>query len=145
MEQRAHRFTEARNNLTAIIDAVQRNNPQIIRKRKNSEDDVLIIKSSLLRTALSLSGSGMFKVRTEKEADGSWTIMLEPFGLVVNAATKQKAIDQLLHDVRVYADEFMENRSLYLRSANRKNHFLYVLQVLLCANDAELKETLQLA
>ncbi len=145
MEQRAHRFTEARNNLTAIIDAVQRNKPQIIKKRKNSEDDVLIIKSSLLRTALSLSGRDRFKVRTAQEDDGSWTLTLEPFGQVVNAATKQKAIEQLMKDAREYANEFMENRSLYLRSVNRKNHFPFVLQVLLCSTDEELMETLRLA
>ncbi len=141
----SHKFTQARNKLTAIIDEVQRNYPQIIKKRKASEDDVFIIKSSLLRLALSMGVGRRFKATSEAEKDGSWTITLEPFGLAVNAATKETAVKDLLDDARIYAEEFLQHRSLYLQSKNRKEHLPFVIQILLCTTDEELKETLRLA
>ncbi len=147
MEQiiKSYGFTEARNNLTAIIDAVQTNLPQLIKKRKRSEDDVLIIKSSLLRDALSIAGDRRLTMKVTREKDRSWTLILEPFSLAVNAASKEQAIDELVNDMRTYAEEYIEHRAIYLQSPNRKKHLPLVIQILLCSSDAELKELISIA
>lgn len=141
----SHGFTEARNNLTAIVDAVQKNVPQIIRQRKKSEEDVLMIKTSIVREALSCAGKQRFISAAEREKDGSWTLTLEPFGLAVNGRTMGAAVTVLCRDVRFYAHEFVSQYPLYGKSPNRRKHLSHVLRVLLCTSDAELKILLRIA
>ena len=142
---KSHGFTEARKNLTALIDAAQSHQPQRIRKRKASEEDVLVMTSSLLRAAMSVAGERRFESAVLNEQNGSVTMTLEPFGLAVNARSKSEAVSQLMQDVRLYSDEYFARSSLYLQSPNRRSHLPLVLQVLLCSTDDELKELLGLA
>ena len=139
-----HKFTEARNNFTAIIDLVQANRPQSIRKRKASEDDVFIIRNSLLKEIVFSKGRSKFRMHIEKEKDGSCTLFLDPFALAVNAKTKDLAAQEMIEDVNYYADDYMLNLDLYLKAVNRKDHLPLVIQVLLCT-DEELRSLLSLA
>jgi hypothetical protein len=138
-------FTEARNTLTAVMDAAQAYQPQRIRKRKASEDDVIVISAPLLLQALSAAGTTRFHISQHVEKDGSSTFTLAPFDLAVNAPTREQAIASLLNDVRFYAEEYMAHRSLYLRAPNRREHLPLVLLVILASDDGELKEMLGVA
>lgn len=134
------KFSEARKNLTAIIDQVQTNQPIVIRRRKNSEKDALLIPTDMLNELISAE----FKPMLFKEDNGSITLAIEPLGLAVNAANKEKAVDTLVDEVIEYAGEYMDDRILYYHS-NRKAHLPYVLKVLLCDNKEQVKGLLGFA
>ncbi len=138
-------FTEARNNLTSLIDAAQSNRPQRIKRRKKSEDEVLVITETMLKSALSEAGRQRVSVALFEDDNNSWTATMEPFGLAGNAPSESEAVSQMLGDVRLYAEEYMKRISLYLQSPNRRRHFPLILQILLCATDDELKKLLRLA
>jgi len=145
MAAKQYGFTDARRKLTEVVDAAQRDVPPLIRRRKASEDDVIVISRRLLRSALGVGESARFKVNSLREKDGSTTLSMEPFGLAVNAPDKESAVTELTSDVQAYAEDFLANRELYLRSSNRAAHLPLVLEVLSCAGPAELCEALGLA
>lgn len=135
------KFSDARKNLTAIIDQVQTNLPIVIRRRKNSEKDSLLIPTDMLNELISAE----FKPKFFKEDDGTVTLVIELLGLAVNAADKNKAVSALVDEVIEYAMEYMENRVLYYNSPNRKTHLPYILKILLCDNKVQVKELLGFA
>lgn len=140
-----YRFSDARNALTAVMDAAQAYHPQRIVKRKSSEDDVIVISATLLQAALGEMGKSKFRVMTTREDDGSWTVVLSPFDLAVNAPTKEEASRALLRDVRLYVEEYLGNAFLYLRSPNRRHHLPQVMQAYLASSDDELSKIIRVA
>jgi hypothetical protein len=138
-------FSDARSQFTGVIDQVQDNLPLLIRRRKSSEDDTLLISTSLFSRALKDIVKAGFKTDTILERDDSVTVTLAPFNFGANGATKEEAVGQLLEDVILYAEEYLRNRDVYLMSKNRREHLPYIIQVLLCHDRDELKELLNLA
>ncbi len=138
---REFKFSDARKNLTAIIDQVQTNLPIVIKHRKASEKDALIIPKDMLEELI----SAKFEPKQFKEKDGSITLALEYLGLAANAENKKKASEELVDDAVEYAKEYMDNRVLYYNSPNRKAHFPYILRILLCEDRKQVKELLGLA
>jgi hypothetical protein len=145
MAARQYGFTDARRRLTELVDAAQREAPPIIRRRKASEDDVIVISRRLLRSVLKAGAPVGFSIKKLREKDDSTTLTLEPFGLAVNAPDQESAETELSTDAQAYAEDFMENRELYLRSANRAAHLPLVLEILSCTGRDELREVLGLA
>jgi hypothetical protein len=72
-----------------------------------------------------------FPVDLKQEQDETWTAMLKDIDLAVNAKTKNEALKILSQDLMDYADEYMDEFEVYYRSRNRKNHFPYIVKVLL--------------
>ena len=138
-------FSSARAQFTTLIDKVQSKLPLIIRKRKSSEDDTLLISADLFRKSFRDFAKDGFRSATSKERDGSVTLTLAPFDLAVNKKTKEEAVGEMVSDVIAYCEEYMERRDLYLNSANRKKHLPLVIQVLLCRDIEEVKDLLNLA
>jgi antitoxin YefM len=138
-------FSDARSQFTGVIDQVQDNLPLLIRRRKSSEDDTLLISASLFSKALKDIVKAGFRTDVILEADDSVTVTLAPFNFGANGATREEAVDQLIDDVILYSEEYLRNRGLYLMSSNRREHLPYIIQVLLCHDKEEIKELLKIA
>ncbi len=108
-----------------FIDKVLHEKPAIIKRRR---DSIAAFSMEHLKTLL----SGIkFPVDLKQEQDETWTAMLKNIDLAVNAKTKNEALNQLAKDLMDYANEYMDEFELYYRSRNRKDHFPYIVKVLL--------------
>jgi antitoxin YefM len=132
-------FTEARNQFSTLYDTVFNTfNPAII-KRKQTEE-IALLRVDLLKMVLT-----GFTLQPEilPEKDGSVTLALDQLELYVNNLTFEAALADLIQDLKIYAQDYIERPQLFLQSPNRKGHFPYILSVLLCDNDDEIRSLLE--
>ncbi|AFV01647.1 hypothetical protein DHBDCA_p618 [Dehalobacter sp. DCA] len=79
-----------------------------------------------------------------QEDDDSITLALDSMELYSNNLTLDLAASDLIEDLKLYSKDYMDRSQLFLQSPNRKYHFPYVLKVLLCDNDDEIRKLLGL-
>ncbi|MFZ3132233.1 MAG: exoribonuclease R [Desulfosporosinus sp.] len=133
-------FTEARNQFSTLYDSVFNSfNPTII-KRKQTEQ-VALLRVDLLKMVLE-----DYKLNTGiiQEDDGSITLTLDSLEMYANNSTLDLASSDLVEDLKLYAQDYMDRSQLFLQAPNRKSHFPYVLKVMLCDNDKEIRSLLGL-
>lgn len=133
-------FTDARNQFSTLYDSVFNSfNPTII-KRKQTEQ-VALLRVDLLKMILE-----DYKLTPEviEEDDGSITLALDSLELYANNSTVDLATKDLIEDLKIYAQDYMDRSQLFFHSPNRKPHFPYVLKTLLCENDQEIRTLLGL-
>ena len=127
-------FTEARNQFSTLYDSVFNSfNPTIVRRKQTEQ--VALLRVDLLKMVLV-----DYKLNPEiiKEDDGSITLALDSLEIYANNSTLDIAANDLIEDLKVYAQDYMDRSQLFLQAPNRKSHFPYVLKVLLCENDKEI-------
>ena len=134
-----HSFTDARSHLTAVVDKVISNQPQIIRKRKQSEKNVMLIDTETQKELLT---GFSFMLGEIPEEDGSITLALDVLNLYANGITKEEATNDLLEQLQVYAEEYLAPINAYRYAPNRKAHLPYILRIALCENEQELRQLL---
>jgi len=78
------------------------------------------------------------------ENDNSVTLALDQLELYVNGNTFEEAVDILIDDLKFYAQDYIQRSQLFMHAPNRRSHFPYVLRVLLCENDEEVRNLLEL-
>jgi hypothetical protein len=138
-------FTDARRRLTELVDGAQSGRPQLIRRRKPSEDGVVLISRRLLRKALAARKGAALTVKKGRETDGSYTLTFPRFGMAVNSQDLKSAEIELLNDIKSYAEDYIENLELYGRSTNRADHLPAIVQIISCDGIGELRELVGLA
>ncbi len=135
-----YQFTEARKDFSGLYNLVfNALTPVVIRRKQNEK--VLVIRPDLEQEILTRYS---LKPEVIPEDDGSITLALDDLELAVNAPTKDEAIRELVADLKLYARDFMERSQLFLNSPNRRQHLPYLLRVLLCNSDAEIRSLLEL-
>ena len=132
-------FTEARNDFSNLYNEVYNALKPVIVRRKQKEQ-VLLMRIDLQKVLLE-----EFKLKPKKltENDGSITLALDEIELYVNADTTEKAVEELIQDIKNYAQDYIQRPQLFLNAPNRRSHFPYILRVLLCDNDDEIKSLSQ--
>ncbi len=132
-------FTEARNDFSNLYNEVYNALKPVIVRRKQKEQ-VLLMRIDLQKVLLE-----EFKLKPKKltENDGSITLALDEIELYVNADTTEKAVEELIQDIKNYAQDYIQRPQLFLNAPNRRSHFPYILRVLLCDNDDEIKSLLE--
>jgi PHD/YefM family antitoxin component YafN of YafNO toxin-antitoxin module len=131
-------FTEARNQFSTLYDSVFNSfNPAIV-KRKQTEQ-VAMLRVDLLKMLLE-----DYKLNPEviPEDDGSITLALDPLEIYANNSTLDSAVKDLIEDLKIYAQDYLDRSQLFFQAPNRKPHFPYVLRILLCDNDEEIRTNL---
>lgn len=78
------------------------------------------------------------------EEDGSVTIALNEIDIAVNEPNQNKAIDELVKELKIYAQDYLDRLQLFLNAPNRKGHFPYILRVSLYDSVQEIKSILEL-
>jgi hypothetical protein len=132
-------FTDARKDFTSMYNEVFNSYKPMIIKRKQAEE-VLLLRTDLQKMLLS-----NFSLKPEllNEEDGSVTLALDILEMYVNAETLDKAIIDLVQDLKDYAQDYIDRSQLFLNAPNRRPHFPYVLRILLCENDEEIRSLLE--
>lgn len=133
-------ITKARQNLSSLYDQVYNTYEPKIIKRKQTEE-ILLLRVDLQKMLLS-----NFKLKPEviNEDDGSVTLALDQLDIYVNSISLEDAISELIDDLKHYAQDFMKRSQLFLNAPNRKSHFPYILRILLCDSDEELRDLLEI-
>lgn len=133
-------FTEARNDFSSLYDQVfNAFKPAIINRKKTEQ--VLLLRADLQKMLLSC-----FSLKPEviTEDDNSVTLSLDQLEIYVNGNTLEEAIKTLIDDLKFYAQDYIQRSQLFLHAPNRRSHFPYVLRILLCNNDEEIRSLLEL-
>ncbi len=133
-------FTEARKEFSSMYNEVFNSYKPVIIKRKQAEE-VLVLRADLQKMLLS-----KFTLKPEilHEDDGSVTVALDILEMYVNGETLDKAITDLVQDLKNYAQDYIDRSQLFLNAPNRRSHFPYVLRILLCENDEEIRSLLEI-
>ena len=132
-------FTEARANLSALFDnVINREQPLVINRKR---DKAVLIEGGMMEYLLS---SYHVEGEVYRDEDGSYTVSLDSIDIVENAQTKDQAIEAVIQELKVYAQEYFTRLSVFLHAPNRKIHLPYVLRVLLSKEDSEIKDMLVL-
>ncbi len=117
--------SNVRKEWSTFIDKVLHEKPVMI---KRNRDQIVAFSLDHLNTLLS---TVTFSCVYLQEDDSSWTVALSNIDLAVNAKTKEGALELLAQDLMEYAQEYVDDFDHFYRSSNRKDHFPYVVKVLL--------------
>lgn len=134
------KFTEARKTFTELFNDVWYQSLPVIINRKQTEE-VLLLRRDLQQYLLH---AYTLKPEVLPENDGSVTVALDMIDIAVNAPILDEAIEELVKELKIYAEDYRDNINLFLNAPNRKGHFPYVLRIWLCDNDREIEEILEL-
>ena len=132
-------FTEARNQFSALYDTVFNTYSPTIIKRKQTEE-VALLRVDLLKMVLAKS---TMTPEVLHEENGSVTLALDQLELYSNNDSLETATLELIQDLKIYAQDYLQRPQLFLQAPNRKSHFPYVLRILLCENDEEIRGLLE--
>jgi len=116
--------TDVRKNWSLTLDSVVREKPAYI---KRTRDEIAMMDVRMLSYLLRI-----YEFVADKfiEPDGSVTLSLRNMDLVVNAATKEDALEQLAIEIVEYAEEYYDEFALWSSATNRQNHMPYVIKAL---------------
>lgn len=132
-------ITDARKQLSNLFDSAYNEYKPVMVKRKQTEE-VLILRKDLQQMILS---DFTLKPEVLREEDGSVTLSLDTLEIYVNAEDKQKAEEELIKELKIYAQDYIQRSQLFLNAPNRRAHFPYVMRILLCEDDKELHQMLE--
>lgn len=130
-----HQFSEARRQFSALYDSIYNAlKPVIIRRGR--EEEVLLLRKDMLKSVLE-----KFSLRAEalEEDDGSITLAVDELDIAVNASTLEEALKELVEELKIYAQDYLNRAQLFLNAPNRRHHLPYVLRIALCDSDEEIK------
>lgn len=117
--------TDVRKNWSQFLDTVIREKPQAVQRNR---DLAIFIEFSQMQVILT---NYRFTLEYELEKDGHYTGSLQEIDLIATAKTLEDLKDSLANQLLDYADEYMQNFNLYFHSPNRRDHFPYVMHVLI--------------
>ena len=112
--------------------------PSVIKRNKGEE--ILLLRSDLQKMLLQ---KHTIITNVIREDDGSVTITTEPLDLYANADNEDAAINELIQEMKDYANDYLDRASFFLQSPNRRDHFPYVLRISLCQSDQEIRQMLE--
>ncbi|WP_105614746.1 hypothetical protein [Vallitalea okinawensis] len=123
--------TEVRKNWGAFIDDVMRKKPAFVKRSRDIFTVLSIEQLDLILSKYSMSGHII------AEEDGSYTATINEIDLVANDETKDGVKEKLIDDLLEYAEEYIEEFSLYYHSSNRREHFPYIYKTLAHAHEKD--------
>lgn len=133
------RFSVARQNFTEIIDRIQDFESVLIKKRKKSEIDAVILNRELFEDFLD---DVKFSLEITEEETGEFTIVLNELNIIGAGENRDEAIDDLANEVMLYSEDYIKNYNMYRHASNRKDHLKQVLKIALLETEEEVKSVL---
>jgi hypothetical protein len=133
-------LTDARKGFSSLFDEVFNTFKPTVIKRKKTEE-ILLLRVDLQKMLLS-----HFSLRPEiiTEDDNSATLTLDQLDIYVNGTTLDKAINELIEDLKFYSQDYIQRSQLFLHAPNRRSHFPYVLRIMLCETNEEIRNLLEI-
>lgn len=123
--------TDVRKHWSEVIDTVVREKPIFVKRNR----DILTFLS--LEQLNMLLDTFKLHMNVMKEDDGSYTASMEEIDILCNVESKADILDEMIEELKEYAEEYMDNFEMYYHSKNRRRHFPYVYKVIAHENDAE--------
>ncbi|MDQ0418319.1 hypothetical protein J2Z48_002511 [Croceifilum oryzae] len=120
--------TDVRKNWSEFFDMVVRGKPQAVQRNR---DLAMFIALPHMREILKRY---RFTLEIIQEDDGSFTGELQEVDLMWNTDSIDQLKKILAQDLMEYARNYMEEFNLHFHSPNRRDHFPYVLHVLIHDN-----------
>jgi hypothetical protein len=133
-------LTDARKGFSSLYDDVFNAFKPTIIKRKKAEE-VLVLRVDLQKMLLTHFS---LKPKVITEEDKSITLSLDQLEIFANGNTLEEAAKELVEDLKFYAQDYIQRSQLFLHAPNRRSHFPYVLRILLCDNNQEIHDLLEL-
>lgn len=123
----AIKSSEVREKFSEFIDNVIYQSPKIVNRRR---DNFLAINTEHL---LPLVEHVRLHVNLEQDEDGKFISSFDEIpDLLGYGESVQESLDELVKDLVEYAHDYLtESFSLYMKAPNRKEHFPYVLKVMM--------------
>ncbi|MHB9010420.1 MAG: exoribonuclease R [Carboxydocellales bacterium] len=133
-------ITDARKDISSWYNTVYNSSKPMIIKR-NQREEVLVLRTDLQKMLLA-----NYSLIPEflREDDGSTTLALDQLEIYVNGETTEDAINEFIEELKIYANDFIERSQLFLNAPNRRSHFPYILRVLLCDTNEEIRSLLEI-
>lgn len=125
--------TDVRKHWSQFNDDVVREGPKFV---KRNRDRWAALSSDHLRAAFA---HFTFEANFLSEEDGTVTVTLNDFDIVENGDTEEEALGLVVDELIEYAHEYQDNFNLYFNSPNRRDHFPYIMNVLIQEDDEEVK------
>ncbi|MEA1959966.1 MAG: hypothetical protein U9N81_01520 [Bacillota bacterium] len=125
--------TKVRNSFSTVVDTVVRERPVMF---KRNRDNIMLMSDTQV---LGLVEQCSFKATYISEDDGSTTATLDGFDLIINAGNPEQANAELASELIEYAQDYFDQFQMYYNSKNRKQHFPYIMRVLLAQDLDEVK------
>jgi|GEM_PF-2499855 len=119
-----------------VTDAAHRDVVTVI-SRYDNEQVFLLGRNTLV--ALIEAKVPCRPLRIQVEDDGSYTVCLDDLDVAANGQDYEAAVQQLLGQVRMYAEEFFSDPTLYLRDRERRHHLPLLMSTELFADNGELR------
>ena len=129
--------TDMRKDFGKYIDEIVRTKPVMV---KRSRDYFLGISVDMM---LELVEDVVFRAETFLEDDGSVTLSLVDYDLVVNGKDREDALTAMVTDLREYAQEYYDNIHFWSSDLLRRKQIKGILKVLLTEKDEALKESIR--
>lgn len=129
--------TDARKNFSETINEAMYNRPQIVKRNKNNL--LLISKDSVY----DMLDNFKIDITIHKGEDGVYfteNLILED--IIGYGETKDKAIDDFISALDVYAHEYYDNYSFYSKTIRGKKDLPYVFKVMCASSNESLKDML---
>ena len=123
--------SDVRREWSRFIDEVKWVKPALV---KRNRDIVSVLSLDLLEFILE---EYKLTVEVKKEADGSYTGVLNEIDLMVNTDDIESLELEMANELLEYSEEYMNEFAFYFGSPNRKNHFPYVYRAILASDDIE--------
>ena len=133
-------ITDARKDISSWYNTVYNSSKPMIIKR-NQREEVLVLRTDLQKMLLA---NYSLKPEILPEDDGSTTLALDQLEIYVNGETTEDAINEFIEELKIYANDFIERSQLFLNAPNRRSHFPYILRVLLCDTNEEIRSLLEI-
>jgi hypothetical protein len=128
--------TVARREWSTVIDSVVHEKPAFI---KRTRDLIYLLNNSTMEDILSKYN---FTADLYTEADGSVTLSLKEIDLAANGKDFDTAMENLVSDIKEYAEDYYKEFSVWYAAPNRKPHLPYIMRVLLLENNARIRSTI---
>lgn len=125
-----------------FTDAAHRDRLTVI--ARYGKEQVFLLGANMLQALIEASPVPQSPCRVVEEDDESLTLVYEPLDIVVNAESLPVAIDQLLEQIQIYADLYLEDPRPYLRSQDLRKHLPLLLGTVVFQHKGQLARFLGL-
>ncbi|SFI84685.1 hypothetical protein [Thermoflavimicrobium dichotomicum] len=126
--------TEVRKNWSSFFDQVVHDKPQAVRRNR---DTALFLSKTHMEEILS---QYRFTLEYEIEEDGYYSGGLKEIDICWSEPSLEELKQTIAKDLVEYAKTYMDNFALYHNAPNRRDHFPYVMHVLMKDNIQEVVE-----
>lgn len=125
--------SDVRKHWSQFNDDIVREGPQFV---KRNRDVWAALSTEQMETVLSPYD---FTVQLLQESDGSLTGSVTNFDIVESGETEEEVLSLITEELIEYAHEYQDNFKLYFHSLNRRDHFPYIMNVLIQENKNDVK------